>query len=66
MPTSKTSFYDEIYSENLYLGLGKLVHTLAANFHIFAILLYLQGNVNDVNRFFFLSRTRLKKKKYKY
>ena len=52
---------EKLYSVNSYLGLRKLVHHLATNFYIFTILFNLQANVNDVDRFFFLSGKRLKK-----
>ena len=46
-----------------YLGLRKLVHHLATDLHIFAVLFDFQGDVNNVNRLFFLCSVRLKRER---
>ena len=51
------------YKPAHYLGLRELVHHLATNLHIFAVLFDFQGDINNVNRLFFLCSVRLKRER---
>ena len=47
------------YKPAHHLGLCELIHHLATNLHIFAVLFDFQGDINNVNRLFFLCSVRL-------